>query len=236
MCLIIYKPAGVPWNNTAITNAFENNPDGAGLMFPQDGKVRIERAFWTTDLLFEHLGENDLTDKAAVLHFRWATHGKVDVTNCHPFPVQARPSHLCTLSTRLGVVHNGIIPGMESKAAYSDTLQFITHTLVNLKAHIGKVWFSRFLANATNSKFAFMAGDGVVTLVGKFVEEGGLWYSNYSFEALTWPAAEEEVKGEGKADRVEEFCLICGQDKEEWKVLGGVCLDCERVYYDERKV
>jgi len=228
MCLIVFKPAGIPWDNTAITHAFDNNPDGAGLMFPKGGKVQIERAFWTTDMLFEYLGENDLTDRDVVLHFRWATHGKVDITNCHPYPIQAKPSTLHSLTTPLGMAHNGVIPGMDVGGDYSDTLQFITQSLIHLRPHIGQAWFSPFLASATNSKFAFMAADGAVTLVGEFVEDKGAWYSNTSFEPYIpreWVAGEDWEKVE---DWDNEECVICEQASR--TVLGGVCADCERVY------
>ena len=162
MCLIVFKPAGIQWDYTAITHAFDNNPDGAGLMFPQDGKVQIERAFWTVDMLFEWLGVNDLTNLDAVLHFRIATHGRVDITNCHPFPLRTCPSTQCSLTTKVGVVHNGIIPGADVKSSHSDTLQFITNTLVNLRPHLETPWFGKFLSNVTNSKFAFMTPERAI--------------------------------------------------------------------------
>jgi len=179
MCLIIYKPAGIAWDFQAIINGFNNNPDGAGLMFPWHDRVQIERGFWKLEGLLGYLDSNDLTAKNAILHFRWATHGKINITNCHPFPVRRQISEKRHIKTNLAVAHNGIIPGAV-KSNISDTLQFVTGALIELQQHIARPWFPEFLANATNSKFAFMQADRV-TLAGDFVENNGISYSNTSY-------------------------------------------------------
>jgi len=182
-------------------------------------------------MLFEYLTTNDLTDREAVLHFRWATHGAVNTTNCHPFPIQPKPSALPSLSTTLGMAHNGIIPGMVTKHKYSDTLQFITRSMVHMADFVGQDWFNDFLAISTESKFAFMSPDKV-TLVGKFVEDGGAWYSNTTFQPTVWEewlAGLDEEARDLPADEWEGMCYECGRMDE--SVLGGMCAACERMCY-----
>ena len=221
MCLIIFKPAGIAWDYQAIVNGFNNNPDGAGVMFPLGGQVHIERGFWDLDTLVEYLDANDLTARDAVLHFRWATHGKINVTNCHPFPVRRRVSTKSSLKTKLGVAHNGIIPGA-IQSEYSDTLQFVTSTLTDIKQHIDKAWFSEFVGQATGSKFALMRTDGPVILIGEFSEDDGIFYSNASYRSWA-PLAEDDFVDDDSL--LMGFCWECGLPTDD-----ELCDACEDIH------
>ena len=46
MCVICYKPKGIAFPEERILqNCFDNNPDGAGFMWPENGKVHIRKGF-----------------------------------------------------------------------------------------------------------------------------------------------------------------------------------------------
>ena len=78
MCIIAAKPAGkaMPTRDT-IRTMWAGNPDGAGVMYAHDGKVRIDKGFMKLSDLEAYLDklerEVDLTATGVVLHFRITT-------------------------------------------------------------------------------------------------------------------------------------------------------------------
>ena len=190
MCLIIYKPKGKDWDYDAVLNGFEYNPDGAGMMYQTSQGVRIERGFDDPELLINTLlGAPELINRAVVLHFRWATHGTVNVANCHPFPVAKRVGEDMSLLTDIGIAHNGIIPNMAKDSPHSDTVQYIQGTLARVKHLLFNRAFGKKLLHATHSKFAIMDARRV-KLIGEFIKDGGIFYSNDSY--LPWAPLEKE--------------------------------------------
>lgn len=225
MCLIVYKPKGLDWDWEALESGFYANPDGAGVMFPLGGNVKIERGFWEPEHLVSYLEKVELKERPAVVHFRWATHGDVDVTNCHPFPLQPNVSKETTMETGIGVAHNGIIGGMAGKGPYSDTLLFVTNHLIKFRRHLFKSWFGKFLVDTTESKFAIMAADQV-SLIGDFIEDGGIFYSNNSY----WGGGLTSEGSNGWPKQKEmwmSYCADCGKEDE-----SGLCPSCEDRYLD----
>ena len=50
MCIIVAKRSGIPMpDRTILHTCFENNPDGAGVMWTEDHKVHIRKGFMTVD-------------------------------------------------------------------------------------------------------------------------------------------------------------------------------------------
>lgn len=118
MCLIFLKPKSAKNYLTyeRFCNALENNPHSVGIVYknPSDGKVKIER------FVHPEKGKEKIYDiikdkEEYAIHFRYATHGGVNLANCHPFIVN---SDLC-------LMHNGVMSDFgkidESK---SDTKNF----------------------------------------------------------------------------------------------------------------
>ena len=97
MCLAIYKPAECMPDWGALEEGFQSNDDGAGFAAVADGKVIVSKGHFTFDdfreayLPYQHL--------QSAVHFRWATHGKTDVLNCHPFRI----------SDETALIHNGVL-------------------------------------------------------------------------------------------------------------------------------
>ena len=46
MCIIVVKPSSVVVSRSILENCFANNPDGAGYMFANEGKVLIKKGFF----------------------------------------------------------------------------------------------------------------------------------------------------------------------------------------------
>lgn len=185
MCIIAIKPKGTPVPE--LEEMFFNNPDGAGFMFPKNGHVMIRKGFMDLDSLESALKEiPDPKSVPIVFHFRIATSGGVSQENTHPFPISANIATLKKTRARcgLGVAHNGVIP-VTTRAGISDTMEYIASQLIFLyqmnpyfyKETAGK----ELILNATQSKWAFMDGDGSIETIGEYIEDDEILYSNDSY-------------------------------------------------------
>lgn len=117
MCIAILNTHGTIDRNTFL-NCWKNNPDGGGIAYANNGKVNIIKEMKSPEVLFDKYKElrDQYPNNNFLLHFRIATHGKVNETNCHPFRVNKQ---LC-------FIHNGMIDGTGLKVSkdFSDTYLF----------------------------------------------------------------------------------------------------------------
>lgn len=244
MCVIVYQPRGKSILRSRLKNCFENNPDGAGYMFSRDTKLIIRKGYFSFKKLWQAY-RRDLVqnpDSPFVLHFRFATHGKVNKTNCHPFQVG-----------QVGIVHNGILSDMPPDTEVSDTAMFCKTVLAKLPSGWLYSRAQRVLLEAYSqkhhSKFVFMDQKGNVWIVN---EQNGIWcdeiwYSNSSYADLTWKqylknydwSAKEEPEDE-ELDMREPWaeCHFCGgyypQSHTQEKGSVHVCEDCMSGYEAQR--
>lgn len=191
MCIIIYTPDGnIPKKH--LHASLENNPDGWGVMYPQDGKVQIVQGMVKSEF-FYHWKWLRSIKAPKVFHARICTHGNKDMENCHPFMV---PGH-----GELAVAHNGVI----FKQAYtnstkSDTRHFVENILSKLPAgFMENEAMQDLLADYIgHSKLVFMSGDGSAKIVnadmGKWLN--GLWYSNNTH--IQWQTYNNSMGFQGK--------------------------------------
>jgi hypothetical protein len=176
MCIIAVNYSGLLTKKT-LENCYKANPDSMGLMYAQDGKLRVHKELFTFNAFYNKYTEvRNLTDSPIVLHFRITTSGKVDKENCHPFLV----------NQKLGFVHNGIITQTEvKKSPYSDTYHF-NEILKKLPANFlyNKGIVTLIEKMIGYSKLAFLDNMGNVTIIGEDlgVWEGDNWFSNTGFE------------------------------------------------------
>ncbi len=214
MCIIAHKPAGVHlMGDDVLFNCFENNPDGAGLMYLYQGSVRIIKGFMRfTDLLESLLSlekkVKSLTDIDMVIHFRYATQGSICAQNCHPFPCSSNDKDLrsLNLSALTGIAHNGVINFCSTKkrSKLSDTQIFIRDYLSRIPYRdLYNSAINKLIYEATNSKFAIMSQRGV-DLIGPFVDHKGIFYSNSSF------MVDDRIK-KWCFDEDLDYCDSCGK-------------------------
>ena len=219
MCIVVYKPKDrlMPSEET-LRQCFTRNPDGAGYMFPEDDKVVIKKGYMNFKALYqavmkdyERLGK----ETPFVLHFRIQTQGGVNQECTHPFPLSKNMVDLKTLDieSRFGLAHNGIISLTSksgytqyydsttrtyrydySKPDYSDTMKFITDYLAliikteNWYKDEDTLALIEKLAGYSN-KFAIMDKEGHTTLIGNFIEDNGIYYSNSTYEVYKTPSS-----------------------------------------------
>ena len=188
MCIIAIKPKGQKmFTDETITTMFINNPDGAGLMYynpKSKNHVSIHKGFMSCNSLLNYLHQKDLTDVNVIMHFRIGTSGLNDALNCHPYPLFM--PNKTDMNAEIGMAHNGILhdfnPPKGSKI--NDTQNFINTVLNKLTPDFlndenATTLIQKFIGT---NKLAFMDNDGHMTLIGKFIEDGGYYFSNQSYK------------------------------------------------------
>jgi len=184
MCLIIDKPANLELSASTLANASFNNPHGWGVMYCEGGMVKVEKGLKLAGLL-DLLPKLDAT--RAIIHFRQATHGKVNVENCHPFRV----------TDDIWLMHNGIVSVPEIANDMSDTYNFCTYVLGPILSANPDLFGTDHLEAIidsfdSSSKFALMRSDGMVQIINRKAghdSKDGVWYSNLYSLQLPVPAS-----------------------------------------------
>lgn len=193
MCIIALVPAGVniPSNET-LRECFRRNPDGAGFMWSDGKTVHIKKGFMKWEDFIGALNDeldagHIYTDSTVVFHFRITTSGKTQPKCCHPFPISSEKADLQSteIDSRFGIAHNGVIHGMSTADGWSDTMDFVAGVVAPLaKMHPSFMYSDdakELLANACKSKLAIINHAGEYMLVGNFIEDDGVFYSNSSY-------------------------------------------------------
>lgn len=125
MCIAILKPIDKTISKETLEICSNNNPDGCGFAYVKDNEVIIKKFMEFEDFYKEYSKVE--TTSTMLIHFRIATHGKVELKNCHPFK----------LNNRMALVHNGIISGYGDKETKTDTQDFIDKVIGNISY---KMW------------------------------------------------------------------------------------------------
>ena len=190
MCIIISKPAGVPFPSIlTLRNCWERNPHGAGYAVADGGDVYIRKGFMTWEEFVGGINFDALIDRACVFHFRFATHGSTSPGNCHPFPVEGNLKRQ-KVRTDVAVAHNGIVRGVRiMKKDYSDTMSYIERRIAPYWRECreqGRYMYSvpknqSVLLDETQSKWVFLYPNGKIFNIGAGIMQGGIWYSNVGF-------------------------------------------------------
>lgn len=177
MCLAIYKPAGTEIPTKHLTNGFENHSDGAGMAWAVDGVLHVRKGMFKIEEVLEQY--ELIKQYPALIHFRKATHGKVDAANCHPFVFN---------DNKLALIHNGVLPIKCSIDGLSDTAHFVKLVLEPLvkfhKLPINDGALNYLICTSIGTdKMAVMDGEGKTYIFNedKGTWDGGAWYSNTSF-------------------------------------------------------
>jgi len=217
MCVIIYKPSKANITKEVLRDCWADNPDSGGFMLADNGKLSIVKGFMAFKKFYKQYRkyENKYPNSNFVIHFRIATHGNIDNSNCHPFYV----------SKNIGFAHNGVLSCMDvlPKSDKSDTKLFCEEVLKKLPSgFLNKKEYQIILESMAKneySKFAFLTNDGICHI---FNESAGLWrngcwFSNgYSVLHTTQQKQMDTAKTTYQRDIVsvdgEQWyeCLYCG--------------------------
>lgn len=177
MCIAVYKPKNVVISKEILENCFDANPDGAGFVCVIDGKLHMEKGFFTFDEFYD--AYLPFMEHQALIHFRIKTHGKVDATNCHPFMI----------SDKFAFIHNGTISG-HGTTEFSDTYMFNEEILKPMVARHGiKILWQSYIKKMLEdyigwSKLIFLDAKGNFNIYNEIKGEwdNGVWYSNTTYK------------------------------------------------------
>lgn len=228
MCIAILKPSDKTLDRDLLQTCADNNPDGCGFAYNDGDKVIIKKfmefnSFWKE---YKKVQEN----KTMLIHFRIATHGNVELANCHPFK----------LNNHMALIHNGVISGYGSRTEnLSDTRDFIDKVIGNISY---KMWknpsFIKLVGSAIgSSKFVILDNNGNYYIVneekGEWVD--GVWFSNSTYKARTTKvvsATSQKTKTKNPSAATIDWgyimrCPTCGKEKITTNWYEDVC-DCKK--------
>lgn len=171
MCIILTCEKFVRPDHDLLETCFYNNPDGAGFMWCEDGRVQTAKGFSVLEELEEALGYVP-DESRLVIHMRIATSGGIDVGTCHPFPIcdDLDMLHCEGVECDAAIAHNGVIAGMptDEKLGISDTVSFVSTVVTPMYKSDGvtKSMLRHVKEAAPGNRFALMTKDGEVHRLG----------------------------------------------------------------------
>ena len=194
-------------SKATLDNSFENNNQGAGLLYVKDRILTTFKTYDKKDLIKKYYEVRKEISTPIVLHFRIATSG-YSKDNLHPFLV----------NESLGFVHNGVIYGLGNKD-FSDTYQF---NEMCKKLPLGFIYndgikelISSFIGS---DKMVFLESSNRWTIIneanGHWFE--GNWYSNSSYKQVNnyvWEGNKMVNKGTWNPKTVESYFKNDYEDK-----------------------
>ena len=181
MCLIIVQPAGHTLSRAEFADIFARNEDGFGIMTARGGKLETYRTIGGLEDA-RKLYDRHAAGRAAVLHWRYATHGTVTLENAHPF----------SLTPNVAFVHNGMLNVGTPEKDASDTSHMARYILAPIAFDDPDALFSSTMRAVLSpligagNKFVVMNSEGAISIFNRAagVDYKGRWYSNtYAWSA-----------------------------------------------------
>lgn len=173
MCLIAYVPDGKSMPEDHFRMAAAGNSDGIGVMSATDGVAKFVGRKATKRAL-RYTRRLAARGVRHAVHFRYATHGRVDRANCHPHKMPAGG----------WLMHNGVLTAYAAFATNerSDTAIF-TETLTDVPETAGpqrsNYWQEVGRHIGASNKLVVLHKDGKFEIVnaasGDWID--GVWYS-----------------------------------------------------------
>ena len=178
MCIAILNTSGTIDKETFLT-CWENNPHGGGIAWAENGQVNTSKEMKSPEHLYKmytKIRQDNLTANI-LIHFRIATHGRINETNCHPFLV----------NKNLAFIHNGMISGegLTTSNDFSDTYLFNQLFLQQLPKNFtrNEAIINLIASYIGYSKLIFLDSSDQWTIVNEHLGnwDGENWYSNDSY-------------------------------------------------------
>lgn len=181
MCLLIWKPKGKEIPKAHLERGFEVNSNGAGFGFIKEGDANpchIQKGFFDFNAFYKAYEAANLKDVNAIVHFRIATHGSKNESNCHP--------HIIGGGWMMG--HNGIISDVKIRGDESDTVAFARDELTEFLNRNNMCIDDKEVLKCLDdrigvNKLVFLHESGKSIIMNEKIGtwKDGVWYSNSSF-------------------------------------------------------
>ena len=209
MCVIAFSPApaDVPTRDQ-LARACDANPDGFGWAAVVGSRIVVHRAMDPGEAIDSYLDAVPMTTGPSLFHARIASHGTVDLSNCHPFPVGGDPSVV--------LAHNGILditPGpFDSR---SDTAILADEVLprsgietLDTDPETWERWIGPGNKVVILSTSPRLARHAYILNEPAGSWDAGVWWSNrsYQYTSPPWPERRWEATDDGCAE-----CEACSE-------------------------
>lgn len=184
MCIAIFKPQNIILTKSVLKTCFTNNPHGAGFAYPSDDSktVIIEKGFFSFRYFWLKFRSIQSKKNPMLIHFRVATSGIIDETNCHPWRIDSEHA----------LIHNGVVQhkiGISSDE-YSDTGLFVKHVFQPTFSQNKDVWKTnayKWLIEESigkGNKMVVMDNQGNASIFNESEGEWahGAWFSNQTYK------------------------------------------------------
>lgn len=185
MCLMVQQTQPTKFSDEFLIGVYKSNSDGIGVMWAEDNHLHYRKALVTSAKEFISFIREHAEGRACCWHARMKTHGHIDLTNCHPYPVtgfDGRDDEYPVL-----LMHNGVLStGNNKDATKSDTWHYIQEIIRPLLAQhpelLTNPGFKTLVEKhiGTGNKFAMMDAFGNTVILNRQagVEYNGAWLSN----------------------------------------------------------
>lgn len=169
MCVIIYKTDKTSLDFETVRFAYDTNPDGVGVAINDGETWTIKKYMYPSKQQLKTLC-NNLQDKEAILHFRIATSGGINLENCQPFLFD---------NDRQVLFHNGVIYSLNGISSNKSDTRLLIDILGIEKQDISNLLFN--ISEKSNNKFILLDDNNDVQFFGEFKNYKGLLCSNLNF-------------------------------------------------------
>lgn len=202
MCVALIKKSGIKLPDENILKiCFKNNPHGAGFAIFRNNQIYIHKGFFTFNGFMKEINNVSPTlEEPMLIHFRVATHGKINIENCHPFPIVDKfykmVAPIKVFNDTDVMVHNGKLNIAITSPKFSDSMHF-AKSIVGLDrkkfSGIINMAIAPTETNLRGNRIAVLTKNGEIEKYGiGWIEDDGIFYSNDSYKEFS------EYKGHKK--------------------------------------
>lgn len=184
MCVIIYKDVKTNLEFETVRLASVTNSDGVGVAINNGDTWTIKKYMYPSRQQLKTLC-NSLKDKEAILHFRIATSGGINLDNCQPFLFD---------DDRQVLFHNGVIYSLNGISSHKSDTRLLIDILEKEKEDVNNILFN--ISEKSNNKFVLIDDNNNVQFFGEFKNYKGLYCSNLNFIPRPAPVTRQQKEKE----------------------------------------
>lgn len=220
MCIIAIQPKNEIISEQTLANCWDNNNDGAGIMYAIDGKIIVHKELHSFDKFLSYKKQVDKLNVNIVLHFRISTSGMIDKNNIHPFKVNENlyfcHNGILDINVPIGskindtqIYNNVFMKGMNPRFIYNESTRNLIQYSIN------------------KNKFVFLDNKGEFFILN---EQLGTWDENkwFSNDSYLYSYNYKSGKNYGYFDSLECECCSCKNNElkysKEWDIM--ICPSC----------
>ena len=203
MCVIIYKDKKTNLDFETVRLASISNPDGVGVAINDGDTWTIKKYMYPSRQQLKTLC-NNLQDKEAILHFRIATSGGINLDNCQPFLFD---------NDRQVLFHNGVIYSLNGISSHKSDTRLLIDILETNKQDINNILFN--ISEKSNNKFILLDANNNIQFFGEYKQYKGLYCSNLNF--VPRPATPATPKGKEKEPIYKNYADFFESRRTHWE-------------------